>query len=346
MCTCTYCPLASPPQNPPHTANYAIDACLASVLAVILLSFPLDCLQPQTDENTSPTREPPGMKHRSPSTAPVFLPSPRAAATIAASNPPPATTAAAATPTGTAAAGADTADTAPPEKVPVATVAAATTGPSLLDVSVLVASGGWLDLASGKHLQETSGTLCRDCREYIGSHLRVDYSTPRMLWPLRTAGVLLFGGGGGGRGQTLGGGRGGGDGRGGRGLAARSKGKENAGGGSGGGDGWSGSAGGGSRGKGGWVASRHDGYSCGKTPSIPPLRVTMMTWERPLSDLARGRALPAGLQSLSFACSFRYFDVDWVAFPGTLLNLSFPQNFNQVINSIAWPPCLQTLTFG
>lgn len=94
------------------------------------------------------------------------------------------------------------------------------------------------------------------------------------------------------------------------------------------------------------MASQQDGYGCGKMPSIPPLRVTVMTWERPLSDLARGRALPPGLKSLSFACSFRYFDVDWLSFPPTLLNLSFSQNFNQVVNSIAWPPCLQTLAFG
>lgn len=261
------------------------------------------------------------MKHRSPNAAPVLLPSPNAAATAAAA-------------------------AAVPEKEPAAAAAVAaaaaaavpaTTGPSLLDVSVLVASGGWLDLASGKHLQEASGTLCRDCREYVGIHLRVDYSTPRVLWPLRTPGVLLFGGIRGG--QTLGDGGGGGGrgGRGGQGFVPRSKGKENAcRGAGGGGDSWSG----------GWMKSQHDRHGCGKMPSIPPLRVTMMTWERPLSDLAGGRALPRGLQSLAFACSFRYFDVDWVSFPPTLLNLSFPQNFNQVISSIAWPPCLQTLTFG
>ena len=303
------------------------------------------------------------MKHRDPNAASVLLSPPKA--TSSSSNAPssPAVPAAPAAALGTAVAG--TASSAPEEELAAAAAAAntaaaaavaTTTGPSLLDVSVLVASGGWLDLASGKHLQEASGTLCRDCREYVGSHLRVDYSTPRVLWPLRTPGVLLFGRGGRGGGQTLGFGRnrgrdeGGGGGRGGVGLVARSKGKENAGGGGGvagagagaGGD-WSGS-----RGKWGWVIAPQQGGgdSCGKMASIPPLRVTMMTWERPLSDLARGRALPPGLQSLSFNCSFRYFDVDWVSFPPTLLNLSFPQNFNQVINSIAWPPCLQSLTFG
>lgn len=189
-----------------------------------------------------------------------------------------------------------------------------------------MAGGGWLDLSSGKHLQEASGTLCRDCREYVGSHLRVDYSTPRMLWPLRAAGGVRFGKGGGGR-----------------------RGKENAGGGRGGrvGGPWRGNADSGSGGKGGWTTTQQDGFGVyRKGRPIPPLRVTMMTWERPLSDLAHGRALPPGLQSLYFACSFRYFDVDWVSFPPSLLSLSFGQDFDQAIDSIAWPPCLQTLTFG
>lgn len=227
-------------------------------------------------------------------------------------------------------AGPDAADaTSAPEIARVGTAAVAVVSASkagslsLLDVSVLVASGGWLDLSSGKHLQETSGTLCRDCREYVGSHLRVDYSTPRVLWPLRTAGSILLG-------------------------TSGRMGKENAGGGEGGtvGGAWRRRANGGSE-KAGWMISQHDGFGgYRKGRSIPPLRVTMMTWERPLSDLAHGRALPPGLQSLYFACSFRYFDVDWVSFPPSLLSLSFGQNFDQAIDSLAWPPCLQTLTFG
>ena len=150
--------------------------------------------------------------------------------------------------------------------------------PTLLNVSVLVARGGWIDLRSGKHLQEASGTLCRDCREHVGSHLRVNHSTPRLLWPLRMTGNVL--------------------------------------------------------------------PASGKPASLPPLRVTGMTWERPLGDLARGRALPAGLENLKFACSFRYFDVEWVTFPSTLLSVSFGQNFDQSIDSVAWPPHLQRLAFG
>lgn len=162
---------------------------------------------------------------------------------------------------------------------------------SLLDVSLLVASGGWLDLRSGKQLQEASATLCRDCREYVGSHLRVDYSTPRALWPLRMAGIML-----GGVGRTLG--------RGGSGRSGQNR------------------------------------------ASIPPLLVKGITWERPLGDLAHGRALPVGLEDLYFVCSFRYFDVDWVSFPSSLLSLSFGENFDQSIDTVAWPPCLQRLTFG
>lgn len=268
-----------------------------------------------TDDNASPSQSPPGMKHRNLNAASAAA---AAAASPALPHRATAATILPAAPTGTATA-----------------AATATSLLSLLDVSVLVASGGWLDLASGKHLQEASGTLCRDCREYVGSHLRVDYSTPRVLWPLRAADGILFGRGGGGR--TVGGGGGG------------RRGKENAGGGRGGGvgGGWGGSADSGScGGKGGWMISQQDGFGYRKGRSIPPLRVTMMTWERPLSDLAHGRALPPGLQSLYFACSFRYFDIDWVSFPPSLLSLSFGQNFDQTIDSIAWPPCLQTLTFG
>lgn len=228
------------------------------------------------------------------------------------------------------------------------------TPPTLLDVSVLVARGGWLDFASGKHLQETSGTLCRDCREHVGSHLRVDYSTPRVLWPLRMAGIVLFGGGGcgggfGGRALGNGGGGVGGSGGGGGGgggisgvlkygesssrvkrMATRSR---------VGGDSANIGGGGGGGGKGG-----RGGHW--RNLSIPRLRVTAMTWERPLSDLAHGRALPPGLEGLHFACSFRYFNLDWVSFPSSLLSLSFGQSFDQGIDTVAWPPCLRRLTFG
>lgn len=272
-------------------------------------------------DDFSPSESPPGMKHRNLNAALASPTLPRSVTLATAISPfaaPASSSAAAATPAH--------------ETAPVATAAAAAAaasassaaGLSLLDVSVLVASGGWLDLSSGKHLQEASGTLCRDCREYVGSHLRVDYSTPRVLWPLRTAGGVIFG------------------------RSDRS-GKEDAGGGTGErvGGAWRGSAESGSSGKGSWLISQQNGFGgCRKGRSIPPLRVTMMTWERPLSDLAHGRALPPGLQSLYFACSFRYFDVDWVSFPPSLLSLSFGQNFDQAIDSIAWPPCLQTLTFG
>lgn len=218
-----------------------------------------------------------------------------------------------------------------------AVAAAAVRAPlSLLDVSALVASGGWLDLRSGKHLQEASGTLCRDCREYIGSHLRVDYSTPRVLWPLRMAGVALGGVGGAittrlerqeaVRGRGLGVGsdllR----------VARGSSGSSGAGGGN-----WK-------DGKKSQDGNRNGNGNC--NGSIPRLRVTGMTWERPLGDLAHGRALPAGLEDLYFACSCRYFDVDWVSFPSSLLSLSFGQNFDQGIDTVAWPACLQRLTFG
>lgn len=271
---------------------------------------------------------PPGMKHRSVNVAPGSPASPPKASPVA-----PLGAAAAASPPSA------TASTPSPESASPPSHGAG--APSLLDVSILVARGGWLDLSSGKHLQEASGTLCRDCREYVGSHLRVDYSTPRVLWPLRTAGVIVFGrsGGGGGGGRTLGGG-GNGKGGGGRGILTRLQGKENAGAG--------GDNGRAARGKEGWVtsSSRPQQGGKGSGPSIPPLRVTMMTWERPLSDLAHGRALPPGLQSLYFACSFRYFDVDWVSFPSSLLSLSFPQNFDQTIEGVAWPASLQRLTFG
>lgn len=185
--------------------------------------------------------------------------------------------------------------------------------PTLLDVSILVTRGGWLDLRSGKHLQESSATLCRDCREYVGSHLRVDYSTPRVLWPLRMAGITIGGGG-----RTLGGG-------------IRRHGV----------------------GFGDDVDDRNDHNREGCTSErasistpLPPIRVTGMTWERPLDDLAHGRALPCGLEDLYFSCSFRFFDVDWVSFPSSLLSLSFGQNFDQGLDTVAWPPSLQRLTFG
>ncbi|CAN0455487.1 unnamed protein product, partial [Ectocarpus sp. 12 AP-2014] len=307
--------------------------------------------------NTSPSRTPPGMKHRSVNVVPALPASPppsRGAAAAAAAAESPASFPAAALSATAAAGGAD------PEPAVLAagsttTTAAAAAGPSLLDVSFLVASGGWLDLASGKHLQEASGTLCRDCREYVGSHLRVDYSTPRALWPLRTAGFVLFGRGHGGGGRMLGIGNRAAAASGGVGvrrLAAGFNGKENAGG-TGCRTGGSSSA---SGGKGGLLSSRlqqqqqqqqqQQRQYGWKGRSIPPLRVTTMTWERPLSDLAHGRALPPGLHSLHFACSFRYFDVGWVSFPTSLLSLSFGQNFDQGIDSIAWPPSLQRLTFG
>lgn len=202
--------------------------------------------------------------------------------------------------------------------------------PTLLDVSILVARGGWLDLRSGKHLQEASGTLCRDCREYVGSHLRVDYSTPRALWPLRGAGVTVAshgsGDSGGGIGQGWVGGVGtwGDDGR--R-FGSDATNTNN------------------SRNVGSLNAANVLSPTVKKT-SLPPLRVTGMTWERPLGDLARGRALPVGLEDLKFACSFRYFDVEWVSFPRSLLSLSFGQNFDQAIDTVAWPPRLQRLAFG
>lgn len=202
--------------------------------------------------------------------------------------------------------------------------------PTLLDVSILVARGGWLDLRSGKHLQEASGTLCRDCREYVGSHLRVDYSTPRALWPLRGAGVTVASHGSGDSGGSIG-------------------------------QGWVGGVGtwgdDGRRFGSDATNTNNRSISVGslnanimsiavKKTSLPPLRVTGMTWERPLGDLARGRALPVGLEDLKFACSFRYFDVEWVSFPRSLLSLSFGQNFDQAIDTVAWPPRLQRLAFG
>ncbi|CBJ32192.1 hypothetical protein Esi_0315_0010 [Ectocarpus siliculosus] len=273
--------------------------------------------------NTSPSRTPPGMRHRSVNVVPA-LPA----------SPPPSRGAAA---VGAAASPATAADPEPsvlapgsPATTAAAAAAAAGTGPSLLDVSFLVASGGWLDLASGKHLQEASGTLCRDCREYVGSHLRVDYSTPRALWPLRTVGVVLFGKGPGGGGRVHGIGNSAAAASGGVGvrrLAGGFIGKENA-----GGTGYrTGASSSASGGKGGLLSSRLQQQYGWKGRSIPPLRVTTMTWERPLSDLAHGRALPPGLHSLHFACSFRYFDVGWVSFPTSLLSLSFGQNFDQSV---------------
>lgn len=222
---------------------------------------------------------------------------------------------------------------------------------NFLDVSLLVASEGWLDPRSGKHLQEASGTLCRDCREHVGSHLRVDYSTPRALWPLRSPTAA------GSRYRVLGG-----------------CGNDRC------GDSTDGSAtttldlfdrlavtlalsqcdGGATR----PTPARHlkSGNASGSvsnsnsrrlfdgsgdlSTSIPSLRVTAITWERSLGDLARGFALPEGLEALYFACNFRYYDVGWVVWPSSLLNISFGNGFNQPIAAVSWPASLQRLTFG
>lgn len=217
-----------------------------------------------------------------------------------------------------------------------------------LDVSLLVASEGWLDPRLGKHLQEACWTLCRDCREHVGSHLRVGDSTPRVLWPLRPITTV------GSRSRVLGDC---GDGRcresddgsatitldlsvrfavtpalsqsdgdvSRRSLACQLNSRS---------------------------ASNNSDNKClsdgsgDLSTSIPPLRVSAMTWKRSLDDLARGLALPEGLEAVFFVCNFRDYDVGWVVWPSSLLSISFGNGFNQPIAAVSWPAGLQRLTFG